>query len=113
MYLIKSIINHLITILLFFTLLPTITFSLTLEEYINNLDTSFYDGTINITSFKEKMIDTKTLEFINEYDKLCRSYNLYVTFKPLVEEYCIQEISNIQTLDCFTEQVKECLNNED
>ena len=38
-------------------LLPTLSFALTLEEYIANLDTSFYDGTINITSFIDKMVD--------------------------------------------------------
>ena len=39
-------------------LLLPLTFALTLEEYVANLDTSFYDGTINITSFRDEMIDT-------------------------------------------------------
>lgn len=39
-------------------LIPSITLALTLEEYANNLDTSFYDGTINITFFSDRIVDT-------------------------------------------------------
>ena len=59
-------------------LLPTLTSALTLEEYVSNLDTSFYDGTINITSFIDKMVDT---DLNNQNDTLI--FNLttdYTTF---------------------------------
>lgn len=46
------------SIFVLFLLLLPITFALTLEEYVDNLDTSFYDGTINIINFIDKMVDT-------------------------------------------------------
>ena len=41
-------------------LVPTLTLALTLEEYVANLDTSYYDGTINITTFNDKITDTNS-----------------------------------------------------
>ncbi len=46
------------TIFLFLLLSLPLSFALTLSDYVANLDTSFYDGTIDIISFKDKIIDT-------------------------------------------------------
>lgn len=38
-------------------LLIPLVYAGTIEDYVNNLDTSYYDGTINITTFEDSMID--------------------------------------------------------
>ncbi len=48
-------------------LLISLSSAITLEEYLASLDTSFYDGTIKITDFKDKMVDT---DFNNLNDTL-------------------------------------------
>ena len=52
--------NKLTLIITFILLVPTLAFALTLEEYVSNLDTSYYDGTINITIFNDEMIDNNS-----------------------------------------------------
>lgn len=47
-----------ITLTTLILLFPLIASAMTLEEYVANLDTSYYDGTINITSFTDQLTDT-------------------------------------------------------
>ncbi|MBR9699827.1 hypothetical protein GOV09_05195 [Candidatus Woesearchaeota archaeon] len=44
--------------MLIFILAISFASALTLEDYVSNLDTSFYDGTINITSFADTIVDS-------------------------------------------------------
>ena len=76
-------------------LLPTLTIALSLEEYVANLDTSFYDGTINITSFIDKMID---IDSNNQNDTLIFNITTDYTTSDIFTANIFFEDESLQVL---------------
>ena len=72
-----------LTLILFLIIVPMAFASI--EDYVANLDTSYYDGTLNITSFQDRIIDANS-NGINDtlFFNLTTDYNTSANYTALI-----------------------------